>query len=98
MAEELHVEPDRLRELAAVFDAASRGISGLAVNGNTPSSLAGPATGTACHTGTQSALMGLVVVSDHYRALHRGTLTSAESYETIDAEYSRRLDSLRESL
>ncbi|WP_372460269.1 type VII secretion target [Nocardia coffeae] len=101
MAGELHVELERLRELATTFDRAVRGIDGLTTNANTPevvAALGKSATGDACHAGAQVAQAALAKVTGHYRTLHAGTHTSADTYETCDSDFGRRIEALRKSL
>ena len=101
MADELHVELERLRELAATFDHAARGVSGVVVNTTTPevsAALDSSATGKACHAGVRAAQAALAKVTLHYRALHAGTHTSADTYEACDSDFSRQIEALRKSL
>lgn len=100
MADELHVELERLRELAT-FDRAARGVSGVTTNINTPevvAALKSSATGKACHASAQVAQAALNKVTGHYRTLHTGTYTSADTYEACDSDFGRRIETLRKSL
>ncbi len=101
MADELHVELERLGELAATFDSAVQGVGGVTVNVRAPevaAALGSSATGGACHAGGNAAQAALKTVTDHYRTLHKGTRTSADSYESCDTEHGRRIDTLRKAL
>lgn len=101
MADELYVELERLRELATTFDHAVRGVSAVTVNTSTPgvvAALDGSATGDACHGGAHAAAAALDKLTGHYRTLHAGTHTSANTYDDCDQEHSRRIDALRKSL
>ncbi len=101
MASELHVELDRLRELATIFDGTVRGVTVITTNETTPAvtaSLNGSATSGACHAATGTAHIALNAVADHYKALHKGTHTSADTYESTDTEHARTIDALRKSL
>jgi hypothetical protein len=101
MAYELHVELQRLRELANAFGKAAQGISGVTASTTTSevaATLNCSATGDACHSGAQAAQATLRKLTSHYRILRTGIHTSADSYETHDSDQARRIEALRKSL
>jgi hypothetical protein len=90
MADELYVEPTRLRELATTFYRAGQAIDAIVTNASTAAvaaALSGATTGAACGSGAQTARAAIGLVVGYYRTLHTaddGT-ASVTSAQTVTA-------------
>ncbi len=98
MAELVHADITRMRELATIFVNAATDTTTITTDTSTPAvaaSLTDSATSAACHEAASPARQALQTVADHYHTLHTGTRTSAEVYERTDAEHAARIDTVR---